>query len=207
MSYKQCIIIVSVIFLLLWLKGCFMKESYDFDIKAIIGLGNPGPQYYYNRHNIGFRIVDRLSERFHGLWEVKPKMEVATININGKNVLLIKPQTFMNLSGEVIPWLQKKGIKAENILVVHDELEFPFGKIKMREGGSARGHNGLRSIIQFCGKDFIRLRFGIGRPLIKDMVGDYVLQNFSEKPEDVEPLIDESSNLIQDLFSDSAHPE
>jgi len=199
MSYKKSIIISAIIFLI-WIIGFLMKESHDFDIKAIIGLGNPGPKYYYNRHNIGFQIVDKLAERFGGVWEVKQKMEITTININGKNVFLLKPQTFMNLSGEVIPFLQKKGIKAEHILVVHDELEFPFGKIKIREGGSARGHNGLRSIIQFCGKDFVRLRFGIGRPSIKAMVGDYVLQNFSEPPEDVERLIDEAADLIQDLF-------
>ena len=175
-------------------------NSQDFEIKAIIGLGNPGPKYYQNRHNIGFRIVDALANRFNGLWDVKPNMEVATANINGKNVLLIKPQTFMNTSGKVIPFLQKKGIKPDQILVVHDELEFPFGKITTRFGGSARGHNGLRSIIGVCGKDFLRLRFGIGRPEEREMVGQYVLQNFSEPPQDVENLIDQAVDIIVEFF-------
>jgi len=188
------------IFVLIFLLGIVMQQSQDFEIKAIIGLGNPGPKYYRNRHNIGFRIVDALAHRFNGIWDSKPDMEVTTANINGKNVFLIKPQTFMNSSGHVIPFLQKKGIKPENILVIHDELEFPFGKIRIRVGGSARGHNGLRSIIGYCGKDFLRLRFGVGRPEVKEMVGQYVLQNFSESPEQVDELIDQAVDLIADLF-------
>jgi len=177
-----------------------VKESQVFEIRAIIGLGNPGPKYRDNRHNIGFKIVDALAYRFTGLWESKPDMDISMVNINGKNVLLIKPQTFMNSSGKVIPFLQKKGINTENILVVHDELEFPFGKIKIKQGGSARGHNGLRSIIEYCGKDFVRLRFGIGRPPIKDMVGEYVLHNFSENFEEINQLIEQSVDMIVELF-------
>jgi len=177
-----------------------MQNSQDFEIKAIIGLGNPGSKYYHNRHNIGFRIADALAYRFNVIWDSKPDMEVATVNINGKNVFLIKPQTFMNSSGRVISFLQKKGIKPENILVIHDELEFPFGKIRIRQGGSARGHNGLRSIIGYCGKDFLRLRFGIGRPEVKEMVGEYVLHNFSEGSEEVDGLIDQAVDLILEIF-------
>jgi PTH1 family peptidyl-tRNA hydrolase len=91
-------------------------------------------------------------------------MLLAEVMINNKKVLLIKPQAFMNSSGNVIPFLSKQGIKAENILVVHDELEQPFGKISFKVGGSARGHNGVRSIIAACGENFVRVRFGIGRP-------------------------------------------
>lgn len=167
---------------------------------AIIGLGNPGPQYRFNRHNIGFLVVDRLAERYVVDWQNKEFMHVATVRIKEKKVLLIKPQTFMNSSGKVLPFLNKQGIKAENILVVHDELEYPFGKLKIRFGGSARGHNGLRSIIEHCGKEFARLRFGIGRPERKEMVGSYVLQNFSEKPEDVELLIEQAVDHIEQLF-------
>ena len=178
-----------------------MPEEQNFDIKVIIGLGNPGPKYVLNRHNIGFLVVDQLADRYNAFWDSRPHMEFATVNIEGKNILLIKPKTFMNDSGKVIPFLQKKGIKPENILVVHDELEFPFGKIKIRQGGSARGHNGLRSIIDHCGKEFIRLRFGIGRPQIKEMVGRYVLTNFSESHDELEKLIFESVDMIEDLVN------
>jgi len=176
-------------------------------ILAIIGLGNPGAQYRFNRHNIGFMVVDRLAERYFGDWQDKEFMQLATVRIGDQKVLLVKPQTFMNRSGKVLPFLNKQGIKAENILVVHDELEYPFGKLKIRFGGSARGHNGLRSIIEHCGKDFARLRFGIGRPERKEMVGSYVLQNFSEKPEDVELLIEQAADMIESLFATSSSVE
>ena len=103
--------------------------------------------------------------------------------------------------GKVIPFLNKQGIKAENTLVVHDELEYPFGKLKIRFGGSARGHNGLRSIIEYCGKEFVRLRFGIGRPEDKRMVGNYVLQNFSEDMSEVEQLIEKAADVVEGAIS------
>jgi peptidyl-tRNA hydrolase, PTH1 family len=166
------------------------------NIKVIIGLGNPGTKYHYNRHNIGFLIVDALAEKYNGSWHKKEIAEVADIQIGDKKIILIKPQTFMNSSGKIIPSLAKQGIKADNILVVHDELEKPFGKVELKTGGSHRGHNGLRSIIEFCGADFHRLRFGIGRPENKDDVADYVLSNFS-KDEYLEPLIEKSVEIIE----------
>lgn len=169
-------------------------------ILAIVGLGNPGQKYRENRHNIGFRVVDALADRYGASWQKKDVMELAAVEINGNKILLIKPQTFMNLSGKVIPFLTKQGIKQENILVVHDELEYPFGKITVRVGGSARGHNGLRSIIDYCGKNFVRLRFGIGRPEEKSMVGTYVLQNFSEDSAKVDQLIDQAVDMIEKIF-------
>lgn len=169
-------------------------------IKAIIGLGNPGSQYRNNRHNIGFKVLDVLAERCGGMWTEKPLMQSAEVQINNQKVLLIKPQTFMNSSGQVIPALQKKGMGAENILVVHDELEKPFGLISLRQGGSHRGHNGLRSIIAACGQDFWRIRFGIGRPEDKAQVPGYVLENFKESSIDLDRLIDESIDLIYQQF-------
>jgi PTH1 family peptidyl-tRNA hydrolase len=167
-----------------------MNMEQKLDIQAVIGLGNPGPSYYHNRHSIGFRVVDALAEKFSASWREREDMFVAEVEINGKKVLLIKPQTFMNSSGRVIPFLTKRGIKAENILVVHDELEQPFGKVAFRIGGSARGHNGLKSIIAACGDQLARLRCGIGRPENKEQVPAYVLQNFSESSEDVDKLIE-----------------
>lgn len=168
------------------------------NIKAIIGLGNPGHQYRNNRHNIGFKVLDVLAEQHNASWLSKPLMQVTDIQLNNKKVILIKPQTFMNSSGQVISFLQKKGIGAENILVVHDELEKKFGSIMIRQGGSHRGHNGLRSIIGVCGQDFWRIRFGVGRPENKDDVSDYVLSNFQEDPAEIDRLIGEVLELIQD---------
>lgn len=166
-------------------------------IHAIIGLGNPGRQYLHNRHNIGFRVVDALVDVHAGSWRARENMETADIVINGSNVIVIKPQTFMNSSGAVIPFLTKQGIKSENILVVHDELELPFGHVKFKMGGSHKGHNGLRSIIGACGDQFARLRFGIGRPSTRDDVPAYVLQNFNEPQEKVEQLIAQSVEMVE----------
>src|SRR5436189_6443097 len=97
-------------------------------IKIIIDLGNPGKQYQYTRHNAGFLVIDELAEKHNAHWEQKKDMEVAEIVINDEKILLIKPQTFMNNSGKVIPLLLKQGIRVENLLVIHDELEKAFGK-------------------------------------------------------------------------------
>jgi PTH1 family peptidyl-tRNA hydrolase len=177
----------------------FMSDQKTYHIKALIGLGNPGNKYHLTRHNIGFLVLDALADRYNGSWQSHDIMELATITINDHKVLLIKPQTFMNLSGNVIPFLTKQGIKPENILVVHDELEMPFGKLKIKNGGSARGHNGLRSIIERCGADFPRLSFGIDRPEQREMVGDYVLQNFSENSTDLESRIAAAVDMIEDI--------
>lgn len=176
-----------------------MTQSKKYTIKAIIGLGNPGNKYQYTRHNIGFLVLDALCESYSGNWQSRDGMELATISIDGHSLLLIKPQTFMNASGNVIPFLTKQGIKSENILVVHDELEMLFGKLRIKDGGSARGHNGLRSIIERCGADFPRLSFGIARPETKEMVGEYVLQNFSESKEDLNNRIAAAVTMIEEL--------
>ncbi len=177
------------------------QDIASLTIKAIIGLGNPGQRYYHNRHNIGFRVVDELAAQHGGMWQDKNNMEIADVLINNQKILLIKPQTFMNESGKVVPFLIKQGIRAENILVVHDELEKPFGKMAFKVGGSHRGHNGLRSIIGICGADFARLRFGIGRPAHKDEVSRYVLQNFSEDIAEIEHLIAQAVLMIEDLYA------
>ena len=165
-------------------------------ILAIIGLGNPGRQYQHNRHNIGFQVVDALADHFGAAWKSRDHMEVAEATVNDRKIYLIKPQTFMNSSGKVIPFLTKQGIKSENILVVHDELELPFGELRFKMGGSHKGHNGLKSIIGICGDMFARLRFGIGRPEQRERVPDYVLENFSENKEMVEELIQKAVEMI-----------
>lgn len=178
------------------------QELPPLTIKAIIGLGNPGPKYHNHRHNIGFRVVDELADRYNGSWHKKDHADVADVTINGQRVILVKPQTFMNDSGKVIPMLAKQGIKADHILVVHDELEKPFGNLSMRVGGSARGHNGLRSIMSVYGPDFARLRFGIGRPERKEDVSHFVLSNFSESSFAMAQHIGEAADMVEKLFLD-----
>ncbi len=176
------------------MEQVFNKESmWDRDaIRAIVGLGNPGQKYSKTRHNIGFRIVDELATRGGATWQESSVLAHATIqNGAGQSLFLVKPLTFMNSSGNAMSWLTKKGIKAPQILVVHDELEKPFGKNSIKQSGSARGHNGLRSLIGVIGEDFWRLRFGIGRPPDGEVVGDFVLQPFNMTEENILPgLID-----------------
>lgn len=168
-------------------------------LKAIIGLGNPGPERYRNRHSIGFRVVDALAQRCGATWALKDEMAVATAAIAGVSILLVKPHTFMNASGNVIPALRKKGIQPGELLVVHDELELPFGKIACRLGGSARGHNGLRSLMAACGPDFWRLRVGIGRPDDRQEVSSYVLADFTQPAAEVDAVIEQAVEQIEHL--------
>ncbi|MCL4361629.1 aminoacyl-tRNA hydrolase [Candidatus Dependentiae bacterium] len=168
------------------------------NIRAIIGLGNPGHKYENTRHNIGFKILDALAQKFNVSFRIKDQMEIAQAEIDDTKVYLIKPQTYMNDSGKVLPELLKKGIKPEEILVVHDELELPFGRANFKFGGSAKGHNGLKSIISVIGDKFHRFRFGIGRPQDRNEVPDYVLSNFSQQ-ENVENLIEQNSKEIYEF--------
>ena len=148
----------------------------------LVGLGNPGPNNTNNRHNIGFKIIDAINLKFK-LSKQKPKFKglLTTGNINEKKVYAIKPLTFMNNSGicirELIEYFK---IEAENIIVFHDDLDIDFGKIKTKFGGSSAGHNGIESIDKFIGKDYSRVRIGIGKPNDKIAVSDYVLKDFDD---------------------------
>ena len=147
-----------------------------------VGLGNPTPNSENNRHNIGFKIIDAINSKFN-LSKQKPKFKglLTTGNINEKKVYAIKPLTFMNNSGicirELIEYFK---IEAENIIVFHDDLDIDFGKIKTKFGGSSAGHNGIESIDKFIGKDYSRVRIGIGKPNDKIAVSDYVLRDFDD---------------------------
>mgnify|MGYP001240148227 CR=1 FL=1 len=147
-----------------------------------VGLGNPTPDSENNRHNIGFKIVDAINQKF-GLSKQKPKFKglLTTGNINKKKVYAIKPLTFMNNSGicirELIEYFK---IDASDIIVFHDDLDIDFGKVKAKFGGSSAGHNGIESIDKFIGKDYSRVRIGIGKPKNGIEDADYVLQNIDE---------------------------
>ncbi|CUS05103.2 Peptidyl-tRNA hydrolase [Candidatus Promineifilum breve] len=146
----------------------------------IVGLGNPGRGYAFNRHNIGFMAVDRLAAR-HGidLKRVQSKAIVGNGRVADRAVILAKPQTFMNLSGGAVGSLAGYyRVPLSNLLVVYDELDIPFGVLRLREKGGAGGHNGMRSIIAQMGNDFARLRLGIGRPPGRMDPAAYVLQDF-----------------------------
>lgn len=170
-------------------------------ITTIIGLGNPGPRFNFTHHNAGFMIVDALADKYGGIWQEKDTMALASIMIGDKKIVLVKPLTFMNESGTIFSSLHKKGITNENIIVVHDELEKPFGSISFREGGSHRGHNGVRSIIENIGPDFLRLRFGIGRPEHKEQVHDYVLAPFAQDPNEVAEQIAIAVKMLEDRIA------
>jgi len=147
-----------------------------------VGLGNPTPDSENNRHNIGFKIIDSINKKF-SLSKQKPKFKglLTTGNIGEKKVYAIKPLTFMNNSGTCIRELiEYFKIEAEDVIVFHDDLDIEFGKIKAKFGGSSAGHNGIASIDKFIGKEYSRVRIGIGKPKDGIEVADYVLQNFND---------------------------
>ncbi len=177
-----------------------MNELSGETVTAIIGLGNPGPRFSFTHHNAGFLVVDALADKYQGIWHEKENMAIAEIMVGDRKIFLIKPLTFMNASGNIMAGLNKKGIKAENILVIHDELEKPFGALSFKKGGSHRGHNGLRSIINAIGPEFLRLRFGIGRPEDKAEVSEYVLSQFKQDPQEVADHVDKAVGMIEELI-------
>ena len=181
----------------------------------LVGLGNPTPDSNDNRHNVGFKIIDSINKKF-GLTTQKPKFKglLTTGNISNKKVYAIKPLTFMNNSGicirELIEYFK---IDAEDVIVFHDDLDVDFAKIKVKFGGSSAGHNGIESIDKFIGKDYSRVRVGIGKPEKKIEVSDFVLTNFTDEEKvDLEKviqnIIDSMPILIDkklDLFSSTVN--
>ena len=181
----------------------------------LVGLGNPTPDSKENRHNIGFKIIDAINQKF-SLSKQKPKFKglLTTGNILNKKVYAIKPLTFMNNSGVCIrEFIEYFKIGVEDIIVFHDDLDIDFGKIKAKIGGSSAGHNGIASIDKFVGKDYSRVRIGIGKPDSKISTSDYVLNNFNEEEKEhldkiTENIIDSLSILIDkklDLFSSTVN--
>ena len=181
----------------------------------LVGLGNPTPDSENNRHNVGFKIIDSINKKFN-LSKQKPKFKglLTTGNIGDQKVYAIKPLTFMNNSGicirELIEYFK---IDAENVVVFHDDLDIEFGKIKAKFGGSSAGHNGIASIDKFIGKDYSRVRIGIGKPKLGIEISDYVLQNFDEDEsigieKVLKNITDSISILVEkklDLFSSTVN--
>lgn len=152
----------------------------------VVGLGNPGSGYAANRHNIGFMAADELVRRYSfGPWRKKFQGQISEGELNGQKVLVLKPETFMNLSGQSVgEVLRFYKIPVEDVIVLHDELDLPPGKLRVKRGGGHGGHNGLRSIDAHCGKEYRRVRLGIGHPGEKSRVHGHVLGDFSKAEQD-----------------------
>jgi peptidyl-tRNA hydrolase, PTH1 family len=167
----------------------------------IVGLGNPGRDYAKTRHNVGFLVVDELAKR-HNItnFTTERKALVADGVINGKRVILAKPQTYMNLSGEAVRGLlDYYKIDMDNLIVIHDELDIPFGTLRLRKTGGHGGQGGMRNIILHLGtQEFGRVRFGIGRPPGKMQASDYVLQKFSDDDQIlVQQVVEAAANAVE----------
>lgn len=149
----------------------------------IVGLGNIGSEYAQTRHNIGFRVLDALAKASNLVFEDKRYGAVTTLKVKNQTLTLLKPSTYMNLSGNAVRyWMNEKKIPLENILVVVDDLSLPFGQLRMRPGGSEAGHNGLKHISSVLGtQQYARLRFGIGNDFPRGGQVDFVLGEFSEE--------------------------
>ena len=173
-------------------------------MKLIVGLGNPGAKYAGNRHNIGFMAVDRIAAD-HGFspWRARFQAEMAEGRLGSERVMLLKPQTFMNLSGQSVgEAMRYLKLDPADVIVFHDELDLAPGKCRVKLGGGHAGHNGLRSIHQHIGENYHRVRLGIGHPGHKDRVAPYVLSDFAKADAD---WLDDLLRGISDGAEDLAH--
>lgn len=164
----------------------------NLDHLLLVGLGNPGKEYVNTRHNIGFMILDEFIKLYNLSWKEEKKYFYQKIKQENFTLHFSKPMEYMNLSGNSVSEILKLyKISVNNLLVVHDEIDFPFGKIKLKFGGGHAGHNGLKDIIQkISSNDFHRLRFGIGRPSNPQIdIADYVLSNFTEQEQEELPQL------------------
>ncbi|AXP60974.1 aminoacyl-tRNA hydrolase [Haemophilus influenzae] len=178
------------------------------EIKLIVGLGNPGDKYTDTRHNAGEWLIERLARRFNVSLNPESKFFGKTVRtlVNGKEVRLLVPTTFMNLSGKAVGALASfYRIKPEEILVIHDELDLPAGTAKLKQGGGHGGHNGLKDIVAQLGNNnnFYRLRIGIGHPGHRDLVAGYVLNKPSPADRNaLEKVLDEATDCVEMIFKD-----
>jgi peptidyl-tRNA hydrolase, PTH1 family len=166
---------------------------------VVVGLGNPGRSYERTRHNAGYLVVDELAKRHAGSWRKKKKSEATPISVGPTNATLLKPATFMNNSGSAVA-----DYKPENLVVVHDDLDLEAGTVRVKVGGGAGGHNGLRSIIGRLGNDFIRVRIGIGRPPAGVGVTDYVLSRMDSVVKDAIPTAADAVEVVLEQSPEAA---
>jgi peptidyl-tRNA hydrolase, PTH1 family len=175
------------------------------EIALVVGLGNPGPGYAGNRHNAGFRVVDELARRVGGRFTAhKTGADVLEVRLAGRRVVLAKPRSFMNLSGPVVAATARYfKIPPTDVVVVHDDLDLDYGVLRLKRGGGEGGHNGLRSVSACLGtKDYLRVRFGIGRPPGRMDPADYVLRDFSlTERRELNLLVDRCADAVEQLLT------
>ena len=170
----------------------------------IVGLGNPGVQYEETRHNIGFRILDQLAILSSSCFSNDKYASCCEISFKSRKLILIKPNTFMNLSGKAVNyWLQKTKLNQQRMIVVTDDISLPFGSIRLRKKGSSGGHNGLKDIQNVLGnQSYSRLRFGVGNEFSKGMQSDYVLGQFtSQENKIIEERVQEAIKVIRSFVT------
>ncbi|MBW0117090.1 aminoacyl-tRNA hydrolase [Pseudonocardia abyssalis] len=177
----------------------------------VVGLGNPGPEYAETRHNVGFRVVDLLATRAGGgrFSKHRSNADVLEGRLAGRRVVLAKPRTYMNVSGGPVANLAKYfSVPVEDIVVVHDELDLGFGVVRLKRGGGEGGHNGLRSVTSSIGtREYLRVRFGIGRPPGRQDPADYVLRRFSgAEAKELEFAVDLAADAAEALLLDGLEP-
>lgn len=170
----------------------------------IVGLGNPGSEYEETRHNIGFKVVDTIARKAEASFEVSRLGEVSTVRFKGRSLVLLKPSTFMNLSGKAVRyWMESENIPLDRVLIVTDDLALPFGTLRIRAKGSGGGHNGLGNIEQVLATSkYARLRFGIGDDFNRGQQVDYVLGTWSaQEVAALEPRLDRCAEAIHSFVT------
>lgn len=174
----------------------------------VAGLGNPGRSHRLNRHNLGFMVLDEFAAR-HGIKMTKVQSQalIGSGKIDNRSVIPVKPMTYMNLSGRAIGTLCRYyRIRLTNLMVIYDEIDLPFGEIRIRASGGSGGHNGMNSIIQELGREFPRIRIGVGRPTGRMEPADHVLQNFSKlEGEAVAGILDRAVDALEMYLTDGVN--
>jgi PTH1 family peptidyl-tRNA hydrolase len=177
------------------------------DLWLVVGLGNPGPSYAGNRHNVGFMVLDLLAERMGGRFKAhKGRADTVEGRLAGQRVVLAKPKCYMNESGGPVASLRDFfKVPVERIVVVHDELDIPFGTLRLKAGGGDNGHNGLRSVTKSLGsREYLRVRFGVGRPPGRQDPADFVLKDFtSAERKELPFLVDRAADAVEAVASRS----
>lgn len=189
-----------------WLKNIFRKEeTIDIDMKyLIVGLGNIGEKYEGTRHNIGFDVVDEIAERKEVSWDIGRNAMFTEFKMKGRQVTMIKPTTFMNLSGKALSyWVKEKGVKLSNTLIVVDDLHLDLGVVKLKLKGSDGGHNGLKDIARVVGNtSYPRLRVGIGKKFRPGQQVNFVLGTWKKsEQDDVAQMIQKSADAVESFIS------
>lgn len=171
-------------------------------MRVVVGLGNPGPRYANTRHNLGFMVVDRLATRWNiPLCQEQPELRVGSGTMAGQTAMLVQPQRYMNMSGEALSTLPE--LRAEDLVVVYDDLDLSVGRLRLRRDGGAGGHRGIASIVDVLGPMFDRLKVGIGRPLDGVEAADYVLQPLTaDELQEFEEPIERASDAVECIVTE-----